>query len=166
MSSRTRARGVKTTAGIHTVRIPRQRGRRSHEPFIVVVPEQPSLTREAFGFLGRMLWRFRQALAPTGHAVLALAVASILHTIAWWSALLLAPVAVAPVLWLGFLQRRRPGRGGALRWRITAAVAATLAFGWMAFAAGFGPFAGPLEQIWLMGLIVAQAAWLFVRRSL
>ncbi|MFE1881891.1 hypothetical protein [Streptomyces diastatochromogenes] len=165
MSSRTRARGRKA-AGVHTVRIPRQRGRRSSQPFIVVVPEQPSLTREAFGFVGRMLWRFRGALAPTGLAVLALAVTAILHTIAWWSALLLAPVAAGPVLWLGFLHARRPGRGATLRWRIAATVAATFGFGWMALAAGFGPFAGPLEQVWLVGLIVAQAAWLFVRRSL
>ncbi|MFJ9818754.1 hypothetical protein ACIRU3_26575 [Streptomyces sp. NPDC101151] len=165
MSSRTRARGAKA-AGVHTVRIPRQRGRRGAQPFIVVVPEQPSLTREAFGFVGRMLWRFRHALAPTGFALLALAVTAILHAIAWWSGLLLAPVAAGPVAWLGFLQVRRPRGGSTLRWRITAVVTATFALGWMALAAGFGPLAGPLEQIWLVGWLVAQAAWLFVRRSL
>ncbi len=153
-------------AGVHTVRIPRQRGRRGAQPFIVVVPEQPSLTREAFGFVGRMLWRFRGALAPTGLALLALALTAVLHAIAWWSGIALAVVAAAPVLWLGFLQTRRPGRGATLRWRIAATVTAAFGFGWMALAAGFGPFAGPLEQVWLVALIVAQAAWFFVRRSL
>lgn len=107
MSSRTRSRGLKTAAGVHTVHIPRQRGRRS-QPFVVVVPEHPSLTREAFGFLGRTLWRFRTALAPTGLALLAWPLTAILHAIAWWSGLLLAPVAAAPLLWLSFMQRRRP----------------------------------------------------------
>jgi hypothetical protein len=61
VSSRTRTRGA---AGVHTVRIPHQRGRRS-QPFLIVVPDRPSLTREALGFLGRLLWTFRAALAPT-----------------------------------------------------------------------------------------------------
>lgn len=52
MSSRTRARGAKTAAGVHTIRIPRQRGRRGADPFVVVVPERPSLTREALAVVG------------------------------------------------------------------------------------------------------------------
>ncbi|MFI1761809.1 hypothetical protein ACH41H_07080 [Streptomyces sp. NPDC020800] len=166
MSSRSRTRGVKTAAGIHTVRIPRQRGRRSAQPFIVVVPEAPSLTREALGFLGRMLWRFRSALAPTFLALLALAGTALLHAIAWWSGLLLAPLAAGPVLWMAFTQAHRPRSGSTLRWRVAAAVAGTFALGWLALAAAFGPLAGPLAHIWLAGWIVAQVAWLFARRSL
>ncbi|MGW3148386.1 hypothetical protein ACWDG1_27700 [Streptomyces sp. NPDC001177] len=163
MSSRTRTRGPKTTASVHTVRIPRHRGRRSSQPFIVVVPEHPSLTREAFGFLGRMLWRFRHALAPTGLAQLALVVTAILHAIAWWSGLLLAPLAAAPVLWLGVLQRRHPSRPSVLAWRAGLTVLVTVALAWMALAAGFGPLAGPLELIWLLVWLTAQTAWLIVR---
>lgn len=162
MSSRTRPRKVKTAAGVHTVHIPRQRGRRS-EPFVVVVPERPSLTREALGFLGRGLWSVRQALAPTGFAVLALGVTTLLHTIAWWSGLVLAPAAVAPAVWFAVVQRSRPAPGSTLAWRIALAVFATLAFAWAALAAGFGPWAGPLPLVWLLTLIVAQTAWLIVR---
>lgn len=57
MSSRTRARGAKTAAGVHTIRIPRQRGRRGADPFVVVVPERPSLTREALAVVGGWLDR-------------------------------------------------------------------------------------------------------------
>ncbi|MFG2552171.1 hypothetical protein [Streptomyces sp. NPDC048581] len=161
MSSRTRSRGA---AGIHTVRIPHQRGRRS-QPFLIVVPDRPSLTREAFGFLGRALWRFRHALAPTGFAVLALIVTALLHVLGWWSGLVLAPLAIAPAVWLGIMQRRRPGHGSTLVWRIGLAAVATLAGAWAALAAGFGPLSGPLGLVWLLGLIVAQSAWLIVRRT-
>ncbi|WEO97849.1 hypothetical protein A6P39_029645 [Streptomyces sp. FXJ1.172] len=165
MSSRTRTRGAKTAAGIHTVRIPRQRGRRATQPFVVVVPESPSLTREALGFAGRMLWRFRVALAPTALGLLALVVTAILHSIAWWSGLLLAPLAALPVLWLLVMQRRRPARTSVLAWRAGLTVLATVALAWAALAAGFGPLAGPLELIWLLIWLTAQTAWLIVRRS-
>ncbi|MET9076205.1 hypothetical protein ABZX95_29580 [Streptomyces sp. NPDC004232] len=163
MSSRTRTRGMKTAAGIHTVRLPRQRGRRSAQPFIVVVPERDSLTREALGFLGRVLWRFRGALAPTFLAVLAWPLTAILHAIAWWSGLLLAPLAAAPLLWFGVVQRRRPARTAAVVWRAGLALLATAGFAWVALAAGFGPLAGPLPLIWLLAWLIAQTAWLIVR---
>ncbi|MEG8277108.1 hypothetical protein [Streptomyces sp. AHA2] len=165
MSSRTRTRPVKTAAGVHTVRIPRQRGRRGAQPFLVVVPEHPSLTREALGFVGRGLWSVRHALAPTGIAVLALAVTALLHVIAWWSGLLLAPLAAAPAVWLWIVQRRRPARSSTLVWRIALTVLATFASAWAALAAGFGPLAGPLALLWLLTLIAAQTAWLIVRRT-
>ncbi|MEU7500553.1 hypothetical protein AB0B52_26330 [Streptomyces griseofuscus] len=165
MSSRTRARGAKSAAGVHTIRIPRQRGRRSAQPFVVVIPEHPSLTREALGFVGRVLWRFRAALAPTGFALLAWPLAAILHAIAWWSALALAPVAAAPVLWFGFVQLHRPARTAAVVWRAGLALLATAAGAWLAFAAGFGPLAGPLPLLWLLAWLIAQTAWLVVRRS-
>ncbi|MEV4035321.1 hypothetical protein [Streptomyces umbrinus] len=161
MSSRTRTRGA---AGVHTVRIPRQRGRRS-QPFLIVVPDRPSLTREAFGFLGRALWRFRSSLAPTGYALLALVITGLLHLLGWWSGLVLAPLAVAPAAWLGIMQRRRPARGSTLLWRIGLAFLAMLTSAWAALAAGFGPLAGPLPLVWLLGLIIAQSAWLIVRRT-
>ncbi|KKD09551.1 hypothetical protein [Streptomyces sp. WM6386] len=164
MSSRTRTRKVRTAAGVHTVQLPRQRGRRA-QPFVVVVPEHPSLTREALGFVGRGLWMARHALAPTGLALLALAVTGLLHVIAWWSALVLAPTAIAPLVWFAVVQRSRPARGSTLAWRIALAVFATLAFTWAALAAGFGPWASPLPLVWLLTLIVVQTAWLIVRRT-
>ncbi|MDC0768382.1 hypothetical protein [Streptomyces sp. HD] len=165
MSSRTRTRAVKTGASVHTVRIPRQRGRRRSDPFVVVVPERPSLTREALGFLGRALWSSRASLAPTGFALLALVVTALLHVLGWWSGLVLTPLAVTSVVWLGIVQRRRPAQGSALAWRIALAVFATLSGAWLALAAGFGPFAGPLGLVWLLILIAAQTAWLIVRRT-
>ncbi|MFJ3771115.1 hypothetical protein ACIPX0_05405 [Streptomyces sp. NPDC090075] len=164
MSSRTRARG-RRAASVTSINIPRQRGRRS-QPFIVVVPEHPSLTREALGFAGRLLWKSRSALAPTALALLALAVTAILHALSWWYGLVFLPVALAPGAWLGIMHVRRPRTGSTLYWRITAAAAVTLAVVWLLLAAVFGPFAGPLEGIWLAGWILAQAAWLIVRRSL
>ncbi|MFE7278077.1 hypothetical protein [Streptomyces sp. NPDC057623] len=164
MSSRTRTRSVKTGAGVHTVRIPRQRGRRS-DPFVIVVPERPSLTREALGFLGRALWRFRSALAPTGLSALAFLVAALLHVIAWWSGLVIAPMAAVPLVWLLVMQRRRPASGSTLGWRIGLAVLATLSAVWLALAAGFGPHTGPLVLLWLLILIAAQTTWFIVRPS-
>ncbi|WP_215456384.1 hypothetical protein [Streptomyces sp. ATCC 21386] len=165
MSSRTRTPAVKTGAGAHTVRLPRQRGRRSAQPFVIVVPERPSLTREALGFVGRMLWRFRVGLTPTGFAVLAFVVTALLHLTAWWSGLVLAPAALAPTLWVLVMQRRRPARGATLGWRIGLTVLATLAAVWLALAAGFGPLAGSLPLLWLLLWITVQTAWFFVRPS-
>ncbi|MFD7765675.1 hypothetical protein [Streptomyces sp. NPDC059787] len=165
MSSRTRARGAKTTAGVHTVRIPRQRGRRAADPFVIMVPERPSLTREALAVIGGWLWRSRRTLAPTALAVLALAVAGLLHVIAWWSGLLLAPTTAGPLVWLLIMQRRRPATGSVLAWRIGLAALTSSALAWLAVAAGFGPLAGALELWWLLTLIAAQSAWLIVRRT-
>jgi hypothetical protein len=156
---------VKKAAGVHTVRIPRQSGRRGSAPFVVVVPERPSLTREALTALGGWLWRSRRALLPTVLAVLALVVAGLLHVIAWWSGLLLAPTAAGPLLWLLLMQRRRPATGSVLAWRIGLAALASSALAWLATAAGFGPLAGALELWWLLTLITAQTAWLIVRRT-
>ncbi|GAA0922218.1 hypothetical protein [Streptomyces thermoalcalitolerans] len=165
MSSRTRARGVKTAASVHTVHIPRRRGRRSAQPFVIVVPERPSLAREALSVLGGLLWRFRGALAPTGLALLAVPVTAVLHAIAWWSGLLLAPAAGAPLVWLAVIQRRRPARAAVLAWRAGLAALAGVACAWVALAAGFGPLAGPLELLWLLTWLTAQTAWLIVRRT-
>ncbi|MEU4891933.1 hypothetical protein AB0B12_23915 [Streptomyces sp. NPDC044780] len=166
MSSRTRARAVKTAAGVTTVRIPRQRGRRSADPFVVVVPERPTLTRLALDAAARWLWRHRRALAPLALGVLALPITALLHVMAWWSALVLAPAAAGPLLWLAIAQRRHPAKDGAVwGWRITAALLGTSGLAWVALAAGFGPLDGPLELLWLLNLIAAQTAWLIVRRT-
>ncbi|BCK69794.1 hypothetical protein Srufu_037470 [Streptomyces libani subsp. rufus] len=164
MSSRSRTRSAKA-AGVTTVRLPRQRGRRAADPFVIVVPERPSLTRQAMTGLALILWNHRRALAPTGAALLAFLLTALLHALAWWSGLVLAPLAVAPVLWLGFVHFRRPAQGSSALWRIALALLATVAFAWVALAAWFGPLAGPLELVWLLTWIVAQAAWLIVRRT-
>ncbi|WP_369169204.1 hypothetical protein AB5J49_15415 [Streptomyces sp. R28] len=165
MSSRTRTRATKSGASVHTVRIPRQRGRRGSDPFVVVVPERPSLIRQALAGLALMLWDHRRALAPTGFALVALVAAGLLHVIAWWSGLVLAPLAAGPLVWLLLMQRRRPGTGTVLAWRIGLAALTSSALAWLALAAGFGPLAGPLELVWLLTLIAAQTAWLIVRRT-
>ncbi|MET8023838.1 hypothetical protein [Streptomyces avermitilis] len=165
MSSRSRTRSVKSAAGVTSVHIPRQRGRRSAQPFVVVVPERPSLTREALVAIGALLWRFRRPLAPTALALLAFVVTALLHTIAWWSGLLLAPAAAVPALWLGIMQRRRPASGSVLAWRAALALLATVTGAWAALSAGFGPFAGPLPLVWLLLWLAAQTAWPIVRHT-
>ncbi|WP_405536390.1 hypothetical protein [Streptomyces sp. NBC_00075] len=129
------------------------------------MPERPSLTREFAVFVGRLLWCFRVSLAPTGIALATFVVTALLHALAWWSALVLAPAVAAPIAWLAFVQRRHPAHRTTLAWRIGTAALATLALGWAALAAGFGPLAGPLELLWLFLLLPAQAAWLIVRRT-
>ncbi|MBP5938552.1 hypothetical protein [Streptomyces acidiscabies] len=161
MSSRTRARTVKTAAGVHTVNIPRQHGRRG-EQVVIVVPERPTLTRIVAGWAGRALWRSRRALAPTALAVLAMPLAGVLHLLAWWSSLLLTPLAVAPAVWLLVVQRRRPAKGSVVLWRAGLVALATVAAVWLCLAAGFGPLSGPLPLLWLLLLVAAQTVWFFV----
>ncbi|WP_327317852.1 hypothetical protein [Streptomyces sp. NBC_01235] len=165
MSSRTRSRGPKRAAGVHTVQIPRQRGRRGAQPFVVVVPERPSLTREAFGFLGRLLWKHRRGVTPLALAVAALPLTALLHWWAWWSGLLLAPLAVAPLGWLAFALRRRPAGRSVLLWRIGLAAGATSALTWLSLAVTFGLMAGPLLTLWLLITLAAQTAWLVISRK-
>ncbi|MET9293824.1 hypothetical protein [Streptomyces sp. NPDC003077] len=162
-----RSRTVRVPRDGTTVHIPHQgRGGRQQQPMVVLLPDRPSLTREALGWLGRLLWRRRGALAPTALAVAALPLTALLHAVAWWSGLLLAPAAVLPLGWLTLTQRRRPVRGPALAWRAGLAVLGAAAFAWVALATGFGPLAGPMEVVWLLTWLAAQTAWLLVRRSL
>ncbi|MFD8383964.1 hypothetical protein ACFV2X_36550 [Streptomyces sp. NPDC059679] len=166
MSSRTRARAVKTAAGVTTVRIPRQRGRRSADQFMFVIPERPTLARLVVDGLALLAWKHRRALAPLALGLLAFPTTAILHALAWWSGLLLAPATVGPALWLAIVQRRRPAKGGAVwGWRIALAALGTSGLAWAASAAGFGPLAGALELWWLLNLIAAQTAWLIVRHT-
>lgn len=147
-----------------TVRVPRSRGRRG-DPFVVVVPERPSLTRQALTGLALIAWDHRRAFAPIPLALLALGLSALVHSVAWWSGLVLAPVAAAPLVWLWIVQHRHPEGGSALAWRIALSVTSTLAVGWAAAASLFGPFAGPLELLWLLALIGTQTAWPIVRRT-
>ena len=130
-----------------------------------MVPEHPSLTREALAAIGGLLWRFRRALAPTALALVAFVVTAILHAIAWWSGLLLVPAAAAPAVWLFLMHRRRPAGSSVLAWRVGLALLATTTAAWAALSAGFGPFAGALELWWLLTWLIAQTAWLIVRRT-
>ncbi|MFD9444252.1 hypothetical protein ACFWBR_20350 [Streptomyces sp. NPDC060006] len=144
----------------------RTRTRRTRQPFVVVMPERRrSLTGRAAGAVALLLWDSRRALAPTGLALLALVLTAVLHVLAWWSGLVLAPAALAPLVWLAIAQRRAPARGSDLALRIALSVVSALAGGWVALAAAVGPFTGPLEIWWLLALIGAQTAWLIVRRT-
>lgn len=167
MSSRTRTRRTaKVSAGATTVRIPRQRRGRSAQPFVIVVPERPALASRFLGMVGDLLWAHRRSLAPLGIALAVFPVTAILHALAWWSGLLLAPLAASPLAWLLITQHRRPAADrGVLGWRIGLSLLATTATAWLALAAAFGPLAGPLELIWLLALIATQTAWLIVRRT-
>ncbi|MEV5982057.1 hypothetical protein [Streptomyces sp. NPDC052114] len=164
--TRTRARAAKAPTGT-TIRLPRQRGRRrAAQPFIIVVPEHRSLTREFLGLLAGALWTHRGPLAPTAIALAAFPVTALLHVLAWWSGLVLAPLTAGPLLWLLITQRRRPAADRAVwAWRAGLTALGTAAAAWIALAAAFGPLAGPLDLAWLLTLIAAQAVWLVIRRS-
>ncbi|MGP3773223.1 hypothetical protein ACTWJ8_20615 [Streptomyces sp. SDT5-1] len=170
MSSRTssRVRAAKVPAGATVIKMPRQRrsGRRA-QPFVVVVPaERHSLSRRLAEWAGLALWEHRRAIAPTALALAAFPLTAILHALAWWSGLLLAPVAAGPLVWLLVTQRRRPAATrSVLGWRVGLALLSTTAVAWMALAAGFGPLAGPLPLLWLLTATAAQTTWLIVRRT-
>ncbi|AZQ72767.1 hypothetical protein EKH77_17440 [Streptomyces luteoverticillatus] len=144
-----------------TVRIPRQRRRgRGSDPFVVVVPERLPLSHELLFFLGRTLWAHRRAAVPLLSALSVLVVTAVLHALAWWSGLVLAPVAAAPLVWLVSVQQRYPAGSTSVRaWRVALALLATGALTWIAMAAAFGPLTGPLALWWLVLLIAAQIVW-------
>ncbi|WP_327662424.1 MULTISPECIES: hypothetical protein [unclassified Streptomyces] len=169
MTSRTssRARAAKVPAGATVIKMPRQRrsGRRA-QPFVVVVPEHPSLTRRLTEWLFLALWDHRRALAPSVLALAAFPFTALLHALAWWSGLLLAPAAAAPLVWLLVMQRRHPASDRAvLGWRIGLALLGTTAVAWASLAAAFGPLAGPLPLLWLLITAAAQTTWLIVRHN-
>lgn len=165
MPSRTRTRVRKVPAGAHTVRIPRQRGRRGAQPLVFVMPERPSLAREFGAFAARLLWDHRVRLAPIALGLTALAATAVLHWWAWWSGLILAPLAAGPLVWLLIAQRRRPAGRSVTWWRAGFTVLGTAALAWLALAAGFGPLAGPLFTLWLIIALAAQVAWMVIRRK-
>ncbi|MEI5102462.1 hypothetical protein RB200_33120 [Streptomyces sp. PmtG] len=152
-------------AGATTVRIPRQRGRRQ-QSFVVVVPERPTLTGQALRTAGRLLWRHRLALLPTGLAVLSLAVTAILHTLAPWAGVLVAVIGLLPLLALLTPPlSRRWLKSGDRMWQWAAAVLAAVVGLWAALAILLGPLAGPLEVLWFLGLLAAYALRAAVRRT-
>lgn len=167
MSSRTRprARTVKVPAGASTVRIPRQRGRRQ-QSFVVVVPERPALSSQALRTVGRLLWRHRLALLPTGLAVLSLVVTAILHTVAPWAGVLVGVAGLLPLVVLLTPPLYRRFAGGVRAWQWAAASLAAVVGLWGALAILFGPLAGPLEILWFLGLLAAYALRAAIRRSI
>ncbi|WP_433340611.1 hypothetical protein [Streptomyces sp. CA-253872] len=163
MNTRTRARVLKT--GAHTVQIPRARGRRGQSPYVVVVPERPSLAHEATAALLRWLWRSRTALAPTGAALGAFVLGVLLHLLAPWAVWLLAPLAAAPLVWFVLAHRARPAHGPALAWRTGLVALALSALAQLAASVACGPFASGLGVWWLFNLLVAQTVWPVLRRT-
>ncbi|MFH8787563.1 hypothetical protein [Streptomyces roseoverticillatus] len=163
MSRRTRA--STPSARVTTVHIPQQRGRRQDAPFVVVVPERPSLLARAAAAVGWWLWRTRRSWVPTGAAVLLLPFTGVVHLMAPHAGSVLAVVAALPVLWLAAASRKRPAPGkSVLRWRVTITAVITALTGWTALAVFYGPFAGPLPWLWLLVAGAAQGAWSLLRR--
>ncbi|MEV0177708.1 hypothetical protein AB0I54_00150 [Streptomyces sp. NPDC050625] len=164
MPNRTRARKV-PYGSTRTAYVPRTR-RRDAQPIVLVVPERPTLAQRAMSAFGAWLWETRGTWAPTGVALAALLATGVLHLLAWWTALLLAPAAAAPSGWLAWIGVRRPARDRSIRrWRRALAALATTAAIWAVLAVGFGPFARPLVVIWLALATTAQALWLYTRRT-
>ncbi|EXU86280.1 membrane protein [Streptomyces noursei PD-1] len=151
---------------VTAVHIPHQRGRRGDAPFVVVVPQRPTLTARAAAAVGWWVWEHRLALAPTLLGLVALPLSAVLHLLAWWSGVLLTPLAGVPLAWLITLQRDDPALDrAAFGWRLALTLAAITAVAWLALAAAFGPLAGPLGWLWVFLLIAAQSIWSLVRRS-
>ncbi|MFE6889979.1 hypothetical protein [Streptomyces sp. NPDC057694] len=170
MSSRTssRRRTAKVPASATVINMPRQRrSGRSGQPFIVVVPTHGhSWKQRLAAATGRAVWRHRHALIPSFAALAALPATALLHALAWWSGLVLAPLAAGPLVWLLLTQRRRPtSERTVLVWRIGLSLLATAAIAWAALAAAFNPLAGPLGLLWVLLWAIAQSGWLVVRHT-
>ncbi|MFG2144261.1 hypothetical protein ACGFRG_08680 [Streptomyces sp. NPDC048696] len=170
MTNRTRSRTAKVPPGATAIRIPRQHrrgfGRRSAQPIVLVVPEQPSFASRIAWALGSALWEHRKSWVPTGIAVLALPVTAIGHAAFWWAGLALAPLAAVPPGWLVWARLHRPDVDHRVRrWRRGLAMLATAAATWTALALLFGPVSGPLGLLWLLTTAAGQALWLRSRRT-
>ncbi|MFE1872872.1 hypothetical protein ACFW9N_18495 [Streptomyces sp. NPDC059496] len=147
-----------------TLRIPRQRGR---QPVIVVVsPElEPTLTARAAAASGRWLWKHRRTWAPTGLAVVLLAVTGLVHLIESRTAWAVAPLALTPVGVWAWTARRRPATSRTARtWRALLTAAATAGVGWVPMAIWFGPTVPAVALSWALLALTAQIAWLIARR--
>ncbi|MFD9881527.1 hypothetical protein ACFWZT_08690 [Streptomyces alboflavus] len=166
MSSRTRprARTVKVPAGATTVRIPRQRGRRQ-QSFLLVVPERPTLSSQALRTVGRLLWRHRLVFLPAGLALLALVLTAILHALAPWTGVLVAVAGVLPLVVLLTPPLYRRFTGGVRAWQRAVASLSAVVGLWGALAILLGPLAGPLEVLWLVGLLAAYGLRAAIRRT-
>ncbi|WP_394432509.1 hypothetical protein [Streptomyces sp. SGAir0957] len=169
MPSRTssRRRTAKVPAGATVINLPRQRRTgRAGQPFIVVVPTHPTWKQRLAAATGRAIWNQRRALIPTFGALFVLPLTALLHALAWWTGLVLAPLAAGPLVWLLTMQRRRPaGERTVLAWRLALALLTTATLAWTALAAAFGPLAGPLGVLWLLLWTLAQTGWLIVRHT-
>lgn len=167
MSRRSRPHTVKVPQGATTVRIPRQRGHRAAAPVVVLVPEQPrSLSARAARVVGGWAWRHRAAWAPSGFAVLAFTVTTVVHVIAPWMAWVLAAATLAPAAGLWWARHKRPEVFGERPARVlTLAGLTTAALGWAAGTVHFGPLTEQLAWLWLLLAAAAQVFWIVVRRS-
>lgn len=162
MSRRTRTHTAKGAAP--TVHIPRQRGHRQGPQIIVVVSDEPTLTRRAASASGRWVWKHRRTWAPTGLAVLLLAVTEIVHLITPWAALVAAPAAAVPLAIQGWKAKGRPaGTPAEVARRTSLAVLALASLTWFSLALWFGPAEPLLMGLWSLITLDAQVTWLFAR---
>lgn len=163
MSRRTRTHTAKGAAP--TVHIPRQRGHRQGPQIIVVVSDEPTLTSRATAATGRWLWKHRRTWAPTGLAVLLLAVTGIVHLITPWAALVAAPASAVPLAVLGWKANRTAEAGAPAERarRIALAVLALASLTWFSMALWFGPAEPVLMGLWSLITLDAQVTWLFAR---
>ncbi|MFG2750067.1 hypothetical protein [Streptomyces xanthophaeus] len=163
MSRRTRTHTAKGAAP-RTVHIPRQRGSRQGPQVIVVVSDEPTLTSRAASASGRWMWKHRRAWAPTGLAVLLLAVTGIVHLITPWAALAAAPAGAVPLAVLAWRAGGRPVRTHteAVR-RTSLAVLALASLTWFSLALWFGPAEPLLMGLWSLITLYSQITWLFAR---
>ncbi|MCZ0980243.1 hypothetical protein O1L60_18070 [Streptomyces diastatochromogenes] len=167
MARRSRPRTVQVPQGATTVCIPTQRGSKNAPPVFVVVSEtRPSLSSRIARTVGGWAWHHRAAWAPTGYAVLAYALVSVVHLIAPWTVFVLAPAALLPLLGLWWTRSKYPERIGERPGRLlTAAALAAGAVGWAAATVHYGPLTAPLAWAWAGLTVAVQSFWLAVRRS-
>ncbi|MEV7830327.1 hypothetical protein AB0P12_06815 [Streptomyces subrutilus] len=164
MSRRIRTTAAQSAAP-RTVHVPRQRGRQAPQ-VIVVVSEEPTLTARATAATGRWLWRHRRSWAPTGLAVLLLAVSGIVHLFAPWAAFIAAPAGALPLAFWGWKAKTSEVQTRtASAWRTALAILALAALAWFCLALWSGPASPALMGLWTLTALAAQVIWLIGRRS-
>lgn len=166
MSRRIRTKAAQT-ATPHAVHIPRQRSSRRQAPqVIVVVSEEPTLTARATAATGRWMWKHRRTWAPTGLAVLLLAVTGIVHLFAPWAALIAVPAGGVPLAVWGWKAKTRSTQTrAASSWLNALAVLAAGGLAWFSLALWAGPFTPELMGLWSLTTLAAQVMWLIGRRT-
>ncbi|MGL5862521.1 MAG: FtsK/SpoIIIE domain-containing protein [Phycicoccus sp.] len=136
-----------------------RRGDARREPLLLLADDRDP--GEAFEALARTVYRYRSELAPVAVAVALATTGSVLHARApgGWPFVAVAAVAIA----IGFT---RPQIAPDLRRteRAYAVAIATAAGAWLTLATAYGPDAGPLRSVLLVGSILGGVPWWAHRR--
>ena len=138
-----------------------RRWTKRHAEPLMIVADTGSAT-EVLAALGRLLFRYRSALAPFTTALTLAAAALVLHVShrAWWPLILGATV----VMVLTAAATGAPFHADRVSERVYAATATGAAGGWLVAATALGPWRSPLPTLLALGVLAGGLPWWTHRR--